>query len=218
MFQLHPSDTAITIVEGDHETLSCTGTWRPKSHLQWYKDSSLIDPTKLAEKLSITTKFKDEQMLITSSLKFKQLTLADTGIYKCNLSNPSGYIIGQTHLEVLSSKSKYCGAETMETNRGTFHWYDTVAKGTAHSVCPKGNINTWLKNPPRAYAWRNCSAAGNWLDIEGDQCAFSNTRTQALYRLSQVGDLLLPPASSYTAVKDACLSNILGVEIDNGVF
>lgn len=188
MFEFEPSDRAITIIEGDQERFSCIGTWRPETRVQWYKGSHPIDAKRLKERLKITTKVNEENMLISSKFEFESVSLEDTGIYKCQLSNPSGIVIGMTELQVLNANSRYCRAEITETNRGTFHWYDTVAGGVAQALCPHGNIDTWLNSPPKAYAQRNCSAGGEWMNIKGELCAFANQRTQLLYRLAMVGD------------------------------
>ena len=84
---------------------------------------------------------------------------------------------------LFQSDSPFCNAATTATSKGTFHWHDTAAGGTAFLPCPLGVMGSF---PDRRGAQRNCSVNGDWMEVEAEPCVHANEITRALHDLKEV--------------------------------
>lgn len=174
--------------KGDSHMFVCNSSWVPGMQITWYKDNKLITDDPKDKRLEILFNFDPEQVVNSSVLDIKQLTVDDSGYYSCNVTHKGGYVhLSTFHLAIVPSDAKFCQAVSTETDRGTFHWHHTAAGGFAFLPCPVGIISSLLDHQEtEIMARRNCSLEGDWMAVEVQPCAYANEITRALHDLKQV--------------------------------
>ena len=175
--------------KGDSYTFECNSSWIPGTQITWYKDNK---PVTKSKQRTINFKFDHVQVVRSSVLDIKQLTVEDSGFYSCNVTHKGGYLHYWTsHLSIIPSDAKFCRAASTETDRGTFHWHHTAAGGIAFLPCPVGVNSSLLDHTgDEIMARRKCSIEGVWGAVEAQPCAHANEITRALHDLKQVRDIV----------------------------
>lgn len=169
--------------KGDSYRFECKFSWIPDMQMIWYKDSQQLPLNTSNNHRSILFKLDSIQIVWGSTLEIKELSVEDIGLYGCVVTYPGGYKFTRTsHLSVIPSDSPFCNAATTATSKGTFHWHDTAAGGTAFLPCPLGVMGSF---PDRRGAQRNCSVNGDWMEVEAEPCVHANEITRALHDLKE---------------------------------
>lgn len=176
--------------KGDSYVFECNSSWIPGTQITWYKDNKLITVDPKNKRRNILFKFDPDKVIISTALDIKQLTVEDSGFYSCNVTHKGGYLhLSTSHLAIIPSDAKFCRAASTETDRGTFHWHHTAARGFAFLPCPVGVMSSLLDHMgDEIMARRNCSLEGVWMAVEAQPCAHANAITRALHDLKQVRD------------------------------
>lgn len=174
--------------KGDSHSFECNFSWIPGTQITWYKNNQVIPVDPQNKHRNIVFKFDPSQTVLNSVLDIKQLTVEDSGHYRCNVTYPGAYqYIRTSHLSVIPSDAPYCRAAVTETDRGSFHWHHTAAGGLAFLPCPVGIISSLLDHRGSAImARRNCSLKGVWMKVEAEPCIHANEITRALHDLKEV--------------------------------
>ena len=174
--------------KGDSYTFECNTTWVPGTEVTWYKDNKLVTFSPSNKHRNVAFKFNQDQVVISTVLDIKQLTVEDSGYYRCIITRQGGYQrISTSRLLIIPSDAKYCQAATTETDRGTFHWHHTAPGGAAFLPCPVGITSRLLDHGESVImARRNCSLKGVWMEVEAQPCAHASEITQALHDLKEV--------------------------------
>ena len=168
----------------DSYRFECKFSWIPDIQMVWYKDSQQLPLNTSSNHRSILFKLDSIQIVWGSTLELKELSVEDSGLYGCVVTYPGGYKFTRTsHLSVIPSDSPFCNAATTATSKGTFHWHDTAAGGTAFLPCPLGVMGSF---PDHRGAQRNCSVNGDWMEVEAEPCVHANEITRALHDLKEV--------------------------------
>ncbi|KAK3704832.1 hypothetical protein QZH41_016145, partial [Actinostola sp. cb2023] len=87
---------------------------------------------------------------------------------------------------------KFCHSEITKTPKGVFHWDNIGLAGVARLPCPAGILRGI--GDVKGFAYRKCDKHGDWMDVEGSECAYVDKVTQQLYNLKRF------PANSTTVL------------------
>lgn len=186
LFQFTPAGNEIAFQGGEY-TFSCQAKWIEGTQLNWYKDKKLVPQNNQDKNGMIAFMFNVDQVTNTSTFHIQHLSFFNEGTYMCNVSRPGGYMrFGESKLHVIPSNSKICQAESTVSDRGEFHWHNTVAGGIAYIKCPVGYWKPWKKDWKEGMAKRHCSYDGKWIDVEDSGCAYANKITRNLHSLNGV--------------------------------
>ena len=174
--------------KGDSYTFECNSSWIPGTQVVWYKDNQVIIADPNNKHRNVLFKFDPGRVVLSTALQIKQLTVEDSGYYRCNVTHIGGYQhVRTSRLSVIPADAQYCQAATMKTDRGTFHWHHTAAGGAAFLPCPFGIISSLLDHRGSVImARRKCSLKGDWMEVEAKMCVHANEITRTLYELKEV--------------------------------
>ena len=174
--------------KGDNYRFECKFSWIPNTQMIWYKDTQQLPSNPPSKRRTVLSKFDSVLVVLWSTLEIKELNVEDSGLYSCFVTYPGGYQFTRTsRLSVIPSDSPFCHAATTVTSKGTFHWHDTAAGGTAFLPCPLGVIGKFSDHRGGVIeAQRNCSVNGDWMEVEAEPCVHANEITRALHDLKEV--------------------------------
>ncbi|KAK3696887.1 hypothetical protein QZH41_013727, partial [Actinostola sp. cb2023] len=179
-------------IKGDSFTFTCGTTWIQILRINWYKDNQLLRPDSPKTRAVIDFKPDLKAGSLVSTLKLEKLDIEDTGIYRCTISSNKSFVSGTSLLRVLPGGSKFCHSEITKTPKGVFHWDNIGLAGVARLPCPAGILRGI--GDVKGFAYRKCDKHGDWMDVEGSECAYVDKVTQQLYNLKRF------PANSTTVL------------------
>ena len=85
--------STVRIPLGEETTLSCTAYGYPVPTLSWFYHEKAVTET---DRVVVNSTVSEGKIMITSSLKFKEVTRQDSGVYTCEADNLIGAVMAET--------------------------------------------------------------------------------------------------------------------------
>ena len=178
VFRLEPNGDQLSFT-GDNFLLTCEASWSPDTEGLWFFENKPILEDREGEKLFTVNHQKG---LTKSTYHINNLAVQDSGKYECRIVTSGGRASKTLYLLVVEPKSSICRSEKQDTNKGIFHWHNTVSNGVAQLPCA---LNPKRSNRKQV-AKRQCGVNGVWKPADLSQCLYISKHTRDLFELRQV--------------------------------
>ncbi|XP_061386451.1 adhesion G protein-coupled receptor A3 [Musca vetustissima] len=145
------------------------------------------DPTKIFNDVFLESKHTTDSGILNSVLRVVSVKKNHTGTFDCTLRSQQANLSHAISVIVIAKNTLYCPAVDVKTNKGNYHWPQTVRGQTVEQDCVEesngGQVATY-----------HCDESGNWIDLNTQACSYVSRTTRLLEQFAKM-DLNLNKAN-----------------------
>ncbi|XP_013102697.2 adhesion G protein-coupled receptor A3 [Stomoxys calcitrans] len=137
------------------------------------------DPTKVLNDVHQESKHTTDSGILNSVLRIASVRKNHTGTFDCTLRSQQANLSHAIVVIVIAKNTLYCKAIDVKTNKGNYHWPQTVRGQTVEQECKEESNNDQV-------ATYHCDERGNWVDLNTKSCAFVSPTTRLLEQFAKM--------------------------------
>ncbi|XP_073834952.1 remoulade [Musca autumnalis] len=162
--------------------------WSDKIHHQnSTEDIVYRDPAKVFNDVFLESKHTTDSGILNSVLRVASVRKNHTGTFDCTLRSQQANLSHAISVIVIAKNTLYCPAVDVKSNKGNYHWPQTVRGQTVVQDCVEESNSGQM-------ASYHCDDSGNWIDLNTSACSYVSRTTRLLEQFAKM-DLNLNKAN-----------------------
>lgn len=162
-----------------------------RSHVFWGWSETILepnstddivyhDPLKKFPSVQIDARHLSDSGLLDSILSIPYVTRNHTGTWDCRLRSDQASLSRSIAVLIISEKTTYCLAQETSNNKGKYSWPRTIRGRVVRIPCYDEDADD------DSVATYRCSNAGEWIDLNTNQCPYINEMTKVLEQFAKL--------------------------------
>lgn len=154
--------------------------WSEKIRTQNSTDDIVYhDPTKVLNDVHLESKHTTDSGILNSILRIPSVRRNHTGMFDCTLRSQQANLSHAIAVIVIAKNTQYCKAINVQTNKGNYHWPQTVRGQIVEQQCVEESDGGLM-------ATYRCHENGTWVDLNTEGCAFVSPTTRVLEQFAKM--------------------------------
>ncbi|KAM7347643.1 remoulade [Cochliomyia hominivorax] len=154
--------------------------WSEKIRTQNSTDDIVYhDPTKVLNDVHLESKHTTDSGMLNSILRIDSVRRNHSGMFDCTLRSQQANLSHAIAVIVIAKNTQYCKAVNIKTNKGNYHWPQTVRGQTVEQQCVEESDGGLV-------ATYRCHENGTWVDLNTDVCAYVSPTTRVLEQFAKM--------------------------------
>lgn len=154
--------------------------WSDKIRTQNSTDDIVFhDPTKVLNDVHLESKHTTDSGILNSMLRIASVRRNHTGMFDCTLRSQQANLSHAIAVIVIAKNTQYCKAVNVQTNKGNYHWPQTVRGQTVEQQCVEeadaGLVATY-----------RCDETSSWQELNTEACAYVSPTTRVLEQFAKM--------------------------------
>ncbi|KAL9884066.1 remoulade isoform 1-T2 [Glossina fuscipes fuscipes] len=143
------------------------------------EDINFRDPSKVFSDVHLESKHTPDSGILDSILRIATVRRNHTGTFDCTLRSPQANLSHAIAVIVIAKNTQYCQAVNIRSNKGNYHWPQTVRGQTVEQVCIEDSDTGVM-------ATYHCDERGLWVNLNTEMCAFVSPITRLLEQFAKM--------------------------------
>ncbi|KAI8116106.1 hypothetical protein FF38_01531 [Lucilia cuprina] len=137
------------------------------------------DPTKVLNDVHLESKHTTDSGILNSILRITSVRRNHTGMFDCTLRSQQANLSHAIAVIVIAKNTQYCKAINVQTNKGNYHWPQTVRGQVVEQQCVEESDGGQM-------ATFRCHENGTWVDLNTEVCAYVSPTTRVLEQFAKM--------------------------------